>query len=202
MTINKAQPVFGTFYDIGWIGFTRTFDALGDAIAYGEARADGSAAPSVNHALVVIDNNLCVQAHINDGVQPGKISDYLDDPKSRVYFRKPLVWTPQLGKSISAAAIGKIGCHYGKDLIVEMALADSELGHVVNELFRNWPHHVLSQALSRPNQFICSQLAAYALASQPEYRECPLLKNPLASIDPQSLFEHGPFEDFINAALS
>lgn len=193
MIITKATPLFGTSYDVGYIGFTRTFDRIGDAIAYGERWEQDKSVPSVNHVLIVTGDGTCVQAHIQDGVQKGLLSDYLTDSKSKVYFREPLGWSLDLGKRIAQAGITKIGCKYAKDLIVEQVIADSLLGHLVNEIFQDWPHKILSSRLTNPLEFICSQLGAYALACQPEFKGCPLFDNDLASIDPQLLFENGPY---------
>lgn len=194
MTIVKSTPQFGESYRIGDIGFTRTFDLIGDAIAYGEHWEQSGELPSVNHVFVVAGNDYCIQAHISDGVQTGGISAYLDDPKSRVYFRRPLLWTRELGVRIASSAASKIGCKYAKDLIIETALADTELGHEINVLFDNWPHHELAKLLTNPLEFMCSMLGAASLFAQPEYKKCPLFANPLGAISPQALLENGPFE--------
>ena len=189
MIIVKAKPQFGTSYDIGWIGFTRTFDLIGDAIAYGERWERTGTTPAVNHVLIVTGNGTCVQAHCRYGVQPGKLSDYLDDPASRVYFRKPIGWTPGLGGRIVATAMFKIGCKYANGLILEQTAADTILGHFLNVISRGWIHYTLAKLIARPDEFICSTLGALALASQPEFKGSSVLKEPLASIDPQTLFE-------------
>lgn len=194
MTITKQPPQFGVSYHIGTIGFTRTFDTIGDAIAYGERWEQSGELPSVNHVLIVAGDNYCIQAHISDGVQTGTLSDYIDDPAGRVYFRQPLLWTRELGVRIAASAASKIGCKYAKDLIIETAMADTELGHEFNVLFDNWPHHELAKLLTNPLEFMCSTLGAASLFAQPEYKKCPLFQNPLGAISPQALFENGPFK--------
>ena len=190
MTINKASPnAFGNSYDIGWIGFSRTFDFESDAIAYGERWEREGNTPSVNHAFIVTDVGMCIQAHAGIGVAYGKLTDYFDNPKCKVYFRKPKCLTSFLASKIVFEAKSKLGCKYDDEIIIEQALSDSFIGHLFNVIFRDWPHKFFSRMLIAPNEFICSQLAAYALASQPEYAQVALLKNPLSSIDPQALFQ-------------
>jgi hypothetical protein len=122
-------------------------------------------------------------------VQAGPLSQYLLDPSSRVYFRRPKGWTPDLGQRIANTAYAKIGCKYANGLILEQTAADTILGHFLNVISRGWIHAFLSKLIARPNEFICSTLGAYALASQPEFKGSGILKEPLAAIDPQKLFE-------------
>jgi len=204
MTVKVVSPVFGTSYNIGWIGFTRTYKSImGDAIAYGERSELEASFPEVNHALVVIGAGECCQAHSGSGVAIGQLSEYLDDPNSRVYFRQPLGWTPELGAAIADAALSKQGSRYDDLLIAENALADTLIGTAANKVFHDWPHDKLAALVAKmtPGEFICSFLAAYALASMPCFAGWPLFAKPLASIDPLVLMEFGPFEDFINAAI-
>jgi hypothetical protein len=190
MIIQKLNPKFGVSYDVGWIGFTRTFDFVGGAIAYGERWERTGTIPAVNHVLIVAGNGTCVQAHCRYGVQAGQLSQYLDDPTSRVYFRKPLGWTPELGQRIANTAHAKIGCRYANGLILEQVAADTILGHFLNVISRGWIHAALSNLIAKPGEFICSTLGAFAMASQPEYKGSGILKEPLAAIDPQKLFEN------------
>ena len=200
--INHIAPRFGQAYDVGWIGFTRTYGVLGDAIAYGARFEMLENFPEVNHAFVCVGNGDCVQAHIDNGVQRGLIADYLQDPRSRVYFRCPLGWTPELGASVAANARSRIGDRYARDLILETAVADTWLGRLVNKWLRDFPHRVLSR-LASGKKVDCSMLAAWCLQIQPSLRNARLFtETPLAAIDPQLLFEAGPFQDFINAALT
>lgn len=189
MNIQKVKPQFGVTYDIGWIGFTRTFDFVDNAIAYGERWERTGTIPAVNHVLIVTGSGTCVQAHCRYGVQPGLLSQYLNDPTSRVYFRKPLGWTNELGNRIAAAAFAKVGCKYANGLILEQIAADTILGHFLNVISRGWFHWFFCKLLAKPGEFICSTLGAMAMASQPEFKQSSVLKEPLASIDPQTLFE-------------
>jgi hypothetical protein len=45
------------------------------------------------------------------------------------------------------------------------------------------------EVLDCPESFICSELAAYALDEQPEYRDKGVLAFPNSAINPQNLFE-------------
>lgn len=190
IVVKSSQKDYGLAYDVGFLGFTRTFDFEGDAIAYGERWERKGTIPSVNHVLIVTGMGQCVQAHVKTGVAVGQLSVYFNDPKTKVYFRKPLAWTPELGQRIANTAYAKIGCRYAHGLILEQIAADTIVGHFLNVISRGWIHAALSNLIAKPGEFICSTLGAFSMASQPEYKGSGILKEPLAAIDPQKLFEN------------
>lgn len=194
----SRKPVYGDSYGLGWLGFVRSYSLVSDAIEYGERWVRTKPFPSVTHALVVVGDNACVEAHAEVGVRLATLSDYLTDPKCKVYFRKPKDWTPTIGACVAMAAKDEVGSSYDDLLIAEQAISDSLVGHWVNRVFGAWPHRFMAALLARPREFICSYLAAYALASQPQYVGRGILAGPLNAIDPQTLFESDLFEPFIN----
>jgi hypothetical protein len=102
-----------------------------------------------------------------------------------------------LGRRIAEAAAVKIGSRYNTSLIAADAVADSVAGHWLNRLLHSWPDRMLSRLCDRPEHWICSQLVAYALAQQPEFRGTGVLRFPSNTIDPQELFEENLlFEDW------
>lgn len=197
-----GKPIFGQSYGIGWIGFSRADDLIGNAIAYGE-RWEDDGLPSVNHAFICIGDDNIVEAQLDAGVVRCDLTARTQDPRQRVYFRKPLLWTPDLGQSIAMKALALIGAPYDKLLIAENAIADTLAGHAINELFGNWPHMAADKLIEEltPGEFICSYAAASCLAAQPVYKGLTLFQLPLAAIDPMLLMVEGPFEPFIHAAI-
>lgn len=194
----RQKPVYGQSYGLGWIGFVRSYGYVSDAIEYGERWVRKKTFSSVTHALVVIGDNACVEAHVEVGVRLANLNDYLTDPKCKIYFREPLNLTPAVAACIAIAAKSQVGSSYDDLLIAEQAISDSVVGHLVNFVFGNWPHRFTAAILQRPREFICSYLAAYALASQPQYAGRGILAGPRSAIDPQTLFESDLFEPFIN----
>ena len=181
-------PQYPTDYDIGYIGFTYVPGVVSAGIAYAE-RWHRFGRVAVTHTFVVAGNNECIEAHIDEGVARVSLDKYLRDPACRICFRRPRGWTPALGARIAAAAATKLGARYNTSLILAEAAADTWLGHWANRFLRAWPNRLLSKILDRPGHWICSQLVAYALAQQPEYRNLGILRQPLDTIDPQQLFE-------------
>jgi hypothetical protein len=196
--LGRLKPIYGQSYGLGWIGFVRSFGFVSDAIEYGERWEREQSYPVVTHALIVIGDNACVEAHAEVGVRLANLSDYLTDPKCKVYFREPLDLTPALASCIAICAKGQVGSSYDDLLIAEQAIADTLAGHWLNRLLGGLPHRLTAAALDRPRSFICSYLAAYTLASQPQWAGRGILAGPLAAIDPQTLFESDLFEPFIN----
>lgn len=199
MQINAIKPVYGQTYDLGWIGFVRGFGFVSDAIEYGERAQRGGAMPSVTHALMVTGEGQCVEALLASGVTQAPLSKYFDDPRQRIYFRKPNPIDPQIALRLAATALSKVGDKYDDLLIAEEAAADTILGRLINRIFKNWPHYLLSSWLARKNEFFCSYLDAYAMNAQPEYKGRGILSEPLSGISPQQLFDDGElFSPFVN----
>lgn len=197
MDIQVSTPLFGANYDTGYIGFTYTGGLVAAGVAYFE-RWHRLSDIKVTHALVVSGENECIEAHIDEGVARVSLAKYFDDPQCRIFFRKPRGWNPELGQRIAAAAGTKVGAGYNTGLVVAEAAADTVAGHWLNRLLRDWPHRVLNRWLARPREFICSELAAYALAQQPGFAGQGMLARPLDTIDPQELFEDAVlFEDWV-----
>ena len=204
MNTTKVLPEYGKTYADGWIGFSRAFDSVGDAIAYGEESEKLAEFPSVNHAFIVVDKGTMVEALMDRGVVVSPLSSRLNDPTQRVYFRRPCLWTPGMGTRIATRALSKVGCKYAKDLILEQALSDTALGREINRLLDNVPHETLATLLNKAvaNQFDCSGLASWDLAGIAEFAHYRLFAKGTCFIDPQTLFQFGPFEPFIHQALS
>ena len=195
MLTTSIDPQFGVNYDIGWTGFSQADDAVGNAIVYGE-RFERGDFPAVNHAFTVVGENSIVEAQLKAGVVRAELTTRTLDPKQKVYFRKPLMWTEELGRDIAIKALSTIGARYDDILILENALADTLLGRAVNLIFAGKTHQMLDAAIAKatPGEFICSYDVAYALAAQPAYKGFQIFKGSLAAIDPMLLMVAGPYE--------
>ena len=188
---NKA--VFGENYDIGYIGFT-FYDAsiVSEGIAY-FTRWSKMSDITVSHAFIVTDENECVEALAEkDVVAVSPLMDkYVNDPRCALYMRKPLGWTANIGKRIATVAASEVGCKYDYDLIASDAVNGSFLGELINKAFNGNPDHILCKLLNKDKRWICSELAAYSLDSQPEYHDKGILRKGCDTITPQELFEDG-----------
>lgn len=201
MNIQSITPKFGENYDVGYIGFTFTADNIvSDGIAYFE-RWNRMSDIKVAHTFVVTGENELVEAHIDTGVKADCISKYFNDPHTRVFFREPVGWNRLLGENIALAALSKQGEKYNVGLIVADAAAETFLGYWLNKIFRKWPEKVICWLFDFRNTMICSELVAFALASQPEFKHRGCLDWPLDTITPQDLFEDATlFEDWVRAS--
>jgi hypothetical protein len=194
------SPQYGVDYDIGWIFFTDVRGVVSDGIGYFERWSRGRAVsggtpetatetvalPIVTHTGVVVGDNLCIEAHWATGVAKAFLDQY---PADEIMFRRPRGWTVTTGIHIAAAAAAKLGCKYNKPLIAAQLLANTFVGHFVNQLCRGWVNDKVSAWLDHKGEFICSELSAYALNEQPQYRGQGVLAQPLDTISPQMLFD-------------
>lgn len=189
MEIQSREPCYGDNYKAGYIGFSfNDASVVSNGIAY-LTRWTRMSEVKVSHALVVAGDGVCIEAQMKTGVAEQPLANYFDDPHYHLFFRKPRGYTPDIGGRIAAAAKGQVGAGYDKWLIVAQAMQGCFLGRWVRAVFGDKPDERVSRFLNRPDKWICSELAAYALDAQPEYRDKGVLKKPDFTIDPQELFE-------------
>ncbi|MCE2673029.1 MAG: hypothetical protein LW635_05400 [Microcystis sp. 53598_E5] len=103
--------------------------------------------------------------------------------------RKPKDLTDEIAERIVEILKPESGKKYDYKLILAHAFSGSLPGQILSLLSRQKIKKLLSEALNCPDKWICSELAAYALDEQPEYRDIGVLINPNSTINPQKLFE-------------
>jgi len=143
----------------------------------------------VSHALIVTGDNECVEALMDKGVVSDKLTKYFEAPHTHIFFRKPRCYTDDIGDRIAASATTQVGLQYDKLLILAETMQGCFLGRWVRAVFGDKPDTFVSQMLNAKDKWICSELAAYSLDSQPEYQDKGILAKPDFTIDPQELFE-------------
>ncbi|HWY52037.1 MAG TPA: hypothetical protein VNW72_11200 [Chthoniobacterales bacterium] len=187
----KVPPKFGDNYDIGYIGFSGSVgntNVVSQGIAY-FTRWDKLSDITVSHALIVTGENECVEAIMGRGVNADPLQAYFANPNAAIFFRKPLNYNKDIGQRIAQAAKSQVGTKYNDWLIAGFLLAGTFLGHVVNKVFKDKPEDDVNKFLAGHHTWICSELAAYCLEQQPEYKDKGILARPVDTIDPQALFE-------------
>jgi hypothetical protein len=188
--ITTVKPVYGDNYNKGYIGFT--YDK-GNIIAEGivhfthwESMSDIYA----THALIVTDKNSCIEADAGKNcVNEGTLEDYFARNTCQIFFRKPKNLTKEIADRIVKTVKPEVGKEYDFKSILTQALSGSFPGHFLDRLLQGKLEDKLAEILNDPNKWICSELAAYALDEQPEYKDKGILKRPNATISPQELFE-------------
>lgn len=188
--ITTVKPVYGENYNQGYIGFIYT---KGSIIAEGivhfthwESMSDIYA----THALIVTGENSCIEADAgNNCVNEGTLEHYFGKNACQIFFRKPKNLNSEIAHRIVRAVQSEVGRKYDFKLILAQALAGSFAGHYLNRLFQGKLEDKLADIFNDPNKWICSELVAYALDEQPEYKDKGILKRPNATISPQELFE-------------
>jgi len=208
-SIVSVKPEFGVNYDVGYVGFTYTdksFISVG--VAWFTRWTKGGDVPHlpISHALVVTGDGQCVEAHIPK-VRRTALSVYFDDPHSHIVFRKPVGWTPEMGKAIAAAAEKRVDVPYGTALIAGHLLANSFLGKFLGVVTGGRSSRFFERLFESKRQLICSELAATCLREQPALAHLGLLDQKQSfEIDPQMLFQDDklfvPWKDGVKGELS
>ena len=185
----SVAPDYGKNYDAGYVGFTYTkSNILSRGIAH-FTRWSCMHDIKVSHALVVTGENECIEAHMKGGVKRTKLDTYFNDEHCQIFFRKPKDLTPELAAGIIKAAEEHLGCAYDIDLISAQLIVNSITGEFIrHHIMPSFEENVCQQQ-DHLDRWICSELAAHCLDSQPEYRNKGVLANNDATIDPQELFE-------------
>lgn len=189
LEITSMAPKYGDNYKAGYIGFTyhnTSVACLGIAYMTRWARMSDV---RVSHALLVTGENECIEARVKNGVARSDLQKYFDDPHCQIFFRKPVDLTDAIAVRMKAVAEKEIGTKYDFNLIAAQALQGLLIGKLINKVFNGSPDRLMSKLLNEDDRWICSELIAYSLDEQPEYKGKGVLDNPTDTIDPQELFE-------------
>lgn len=189
--IKEQKPEYSLNYNKGYIGFTFNDSSI---VSYGIAyftRWDRLSDIDVSHALIVSDDNMCIEAVAGQGVIESNLDKYFYDEHTHIFFRKPKGWSETVADEIVSSARKEVGAHYADGLIVNDMMNHTFLGQMLNDLTHDAIVDGIAQALTRKGSFICSELAAYCLQSATNwpYNHMGVLEHPAAAITPQSLFE-------------
>ena len=183
-------PAFHTTHDIGYIGFTFFDESIvSRGIAYYTRWSRLSEIP-VSHALIVTGENECIEALAEKNrVTKSPLEKYFKNEKCAIFFRKPFQWTDEIGNRIATTALSQNGAKYDYSLIAADMAKGSFIGHLIRGCFKGRKESILTKLLNHDSRWICSELAAYALDEQPEYKDRGILNKEAATITPQELFE-------------
>jgi hypothetical protein len=187
----SQEPRYGVNYDAGYIGFTYTqSNIVSRGIAY-FTRWTRMHDIKVSHALVVTGDNECIEAHMEGGVKRTKLDTYFHDEQCQIFFRKPKDLNTALAANIIKAAEEHLGCAYDIDLIAAQLKVNSVSGQLIRHLLLPNFEEDVCRRRDHLDRWICSELVAHCLDSQPEYHNKGGLVHSDATIDPQELFEDG-----------
>lgn len=187
--IVDLKPEYGSNYGKGYIGFTYSdSNVISKGIAYFTRWARMSQI-RVSHALIVTDENECIEAHMNGGVQRSALSRYFGDPRCQIFFRKPIDLLPAIADAIAGSAETQLGCAYDIGLIAGHALPNTFIGRLIEKRFDGNFESLLCKFLNHDNQWICSELVSFCLDQQDAYHDTGILKANVETISPQEFFE-------------
>jgi hypothetical protein len=187
--IESVNPVYRKNYKKGYIGFTyNNNNIISQGIAY-FTRWSKISDINATHALVVTGENECIEAHATTGVRRANLEQYFQDKHCQIFFRKPNNLTNFIADQIVQTLIPEIGKQYDFNLITSQALSGTFLGRFFDTYLKGQLEDTLTKILNEHDKWICSELAAYALDEQVEYRDKGILTRPNATISPQELFE-------------
>ena len=185
----SCPPQYGVNYNAGYVGFTYTTSNLvSRGIAY-FTRWTKMHQISVSHALLVTGENQCIEAHAQGGVKRTNLDTYFEDEHCQIFFRKPLNLSPEIAARLVSTAEEHLGCGYDFNLIAAQLEANSLTGRLFRRLLGKSFEERVCQLKDHPERWICSELVAHCLDSQPEYLDTGVLANNDCTIDPQELFE-------------
>ena len=187
MLVDYIKPVYGKNYDRGFVfGTNKMDDFVHAGIAYFQ-RWERMDILKCQHVGLVVDENTIIQAHVGIGVHEASISTLFDDPCTQVFFRKPKGLTSEMANRIVGTASMHLGQDYDKSLILAHAANGTFLGRLASKMTDGASERALCEWLDDPFQWICSELVADALDTQPELKDQGILALPDCAIKPQEL---------------
>lgn len=180
--IQSVPPVYGKNYNKGYIGFTyQSANIISQGIAY-FTRWSKMSNIYATHALIVTGENECIEAHAETGVHKTTLDKYFNDTSYQIFFRKPKDLTESIADGIVKILLPEVGKKYDFNLIGTQLAAGTFLGRFFDTYLKGQFEDALAKILNDKNKWICSELAAYALDEQPEYRDKGILLRPNATI--------------------
>lgn len=206
MHIVKAEPIWGVTLKPGFCGFiTRESNIVGDGIEWFERFEDGL---PFCHAFAVIDDAglqlesfevSIIEAHARTGVHRALLNEYFGDPNCQCFIRIPRGYSDGLGEGIVQGMEKQLGDKYGYGLILADLLANTELGHWVNEHTHDIPDRIVCKFFTSRHHRICSQAVACALKAayrakfnpRTDFRYRGCLAQAADTIDPKLLGNDG-----------
>lgn len=186
--IQSLKPEYGVTYNRGYIGFTYDSENIvSEGIAYFTSW-DRMSDIKTSHTLIVSGENECIEAHAEGGVRRSDLKKYFDNPHCLIFFRKPIKLENNV-EGIIQTASGKVGEAYDFDLIKAHLAVGTVPGNILNRLSGNRLEDFLARQFNHPDRWICSELVAFCLDRQPDYKDRGILARPNETINPQELFE-------------
>ncbi len=178
----QIAPEWGVNYRPGYIGFEGTSRSPVHVGICWFTRHQQFRDAKVSHVFIVLDEDLCSEAHIKDGVCERGLAERFADPRKKIFFRKPRGWTPELGQAIVDTAHKYKGAAYDTKLIAAHAAAGTWLGRTMKvDTF-------LPEQMNDPEKFICSEWGARALDEQKSLADKGILARHESVITPALLF--------------
>ena len=145
---------------------------------------------TVSHAFVVTGEDECVEAAYSKGVIRSRLSvSYWPFDDRYLIFRKPRNLTDELAEQICASAEQQVGAEFDKLSMGQSLVDNTFLHYTIGQLPGVDSSDFMAKLLDDPDRYVCSELVAYVLNSQSQYRDQGVLKHPGGAIDPQRLFE-------------
>ena len=185
-------PQYGINYNKGYIGFCYDEYSFISKVIAKVTNYCCDTGIKVSHALIVVDDNTCIEADVGQKkVIISSLSKYFDNPEKIISFRKPRDISDNIADKIVQAAVLKVGCPYEFKQIVGH-LGKSLPGiNQFNKLTHNFIVDIISKIKDNPDEFICSELAAYCLKYPQDwkYHNKGILSRITNRINPQELFE-------------
>lgn len=186
------RPVWGANYDRGYIGFTwKDGSPVSEGIQYftrWDRRDDVPKWLHPSHVLIVESPTTCIEAVRGKGVIRSPLDAYFNSHETAIVFRKPAVYSRDLGARIADEAARHVGEHYDNRLIAAHLAAGTFLGRMAAYMSEDTFAGYLACALNDEAAWICSELAAHCLDAQPELTGRGVLMQPAYAITPVELF--------------
>lgn len=184
-------------YYRGDIFFTYNDDWLAETILY-FTRRDKKSTKRAIHVGIIEDESTCIET-TNKTITRTKLKDkYLNNEKFRLYIRRPKEMAEDLKDEFINRAKTAMGTRYARALLVVMALRNSPLGHLIDEVY-NYKYFDLvanackdvSSRLYKKGTLMCSEYLANTFKALDSWipHNQGILKRPSPAINPQQIFE-------------
>lgn len=188
----QLKPVYGENYKKGYLFFTKTSGSfISDGITFFTFDDKlGKQYPQVSHVGLVTGENKTLEA-LDEGVVESDLEKYFNNPKCKIFFRRPRYYNPLIADELVAIAEGIASRHlkYGYKLIVAHGFNRLLIGKILGTLTRGYFNKILYKILDGNNEAICSEFISMVFQAHPKFQLIGCMRRPARENSPQHIME-------------
>lgn len=182
--LRSVAPRYGANFAAGWsFASFRDDSQISEGIAW-FTRWDQLRLLPISHVGCVAGQESVIEAVRGKGVVETPLESYFNDPHAHIFFRKPIGWTPELGRRIVSMVRTQLGARYDTSLIKAHLAVGTFFGHWISKLSADALELWLCRLFNASDAWICSELMVWAMQQFEEFDSKGVLAHMPCTVTP------------------